>query len=213
MNTQGGGLYAEVLLQVLCDSEATRAGIFEALTAMERNMARGAGQDMVVVLFAGHGAVRDEQFYLLPHGVDTGTKAAFKSSAIPASEFQREILNLSRHGRVLVLFDACRSAGLIDGAPGASLLSSAVAAGNVTVLTSSKADKLSREVEARQHGAFSKVLLDALSDDDVDTDRNGVISMSDLTAYMEKRLDWLTGGDQQLGVEQRFQGEIFVVGL
>ena len=117
------------------------------------------------------------------------------------------------HGRVLVLLDACRSAGLIDGAPGANLLSSAVAAGNVTVLTSSRADKLSREDEAWQHGAFTKVLLDALSDDDVDTGRNGVISMSDLTAYMEKRLDLLTGGDQQLGVEQRFQGEIFVVGL
>ncbi len=103
--------------------------------------------------------------------------------------------------------------GLIDGAPGANLLSSAVAAGNVTVLTSSKADKLSREDEAWQHGAFTKVLLDALSADDIDTDRNGVISMTDLTAYMEKRLDLLTGGDQQLGVEQRFQGEIFVVGL
>jgi hypothetical protein len=36
--------------------------------------------------------------------------------------------------------------------------------------------------------------------------------MSDLTAYME-RLDLLTGGDQQLGVEQRFQGEIFIVGI
>ena len=45
------------------------------------------------------------------------------------------------------------------------------------------------------------------------TDRNGVISMSDLTAYMEKRLDLLTGGEQQLGVVQSFQGEIFVVGL
>ena len=114
---------------------------------------------------------------------------------------------------MLVLLDACRSAGLIEGAQGASLLSSAVAAGNVTVLTSSKADKLSREDDAWQHGAFSKVLLDALSADDIDTDRNGVISMSDLTAYMEKRLNWLTGGDQQLGVEQRFQGEIFVAGL
>ena len=213
LNTQGGGLYAEVLPIFLCDGAATKAGIFEALAATERNMARGGGQDMAVVMFSGHGAVMDGQFYLVPHGVDNGTKASLKASAIPASEFQGEILKLSHHGRVLVLLDACRSAGLIDGAPGASLLSSAVAAGNVTVLTSSKADKLSREDEAWQHGAFTKVLLDALSDDDIDTDRNGVISMTDLTAYMEKRLDVLTGGDQQLGVEQRFQGEIFVVGL
>jgi hypothetical protein len=213
LNTQGGGLYAEVLPIFLSDGAATKAGIFEALAATERNMARGGGQDMAVVMFSGHGAVMDGQFYLVPHGVDNGTKASLKASAIPASEFQREILNLSRHGRVLVLLDACRSAGLIDGAPGANLLSSAVAAGNVTVLTSSTADKLSREDEAWQHGAFSKVVLDALSADDIDTDQNGVISMTDLTAYIEKRLDLLTGGDQQLGVEQRFQGEIFVVGL
>ena len=212
LNTQGGGLYAEVLPIFLSDGTATKAGIFEGLAATERNMVRGTGQDMAVVMFSGHGAVMDGQFYLVPHGVDSGTKASLKASAIPASEFQREILNLSRHGRVLVLLDACRSAGLIDGASGANLLSSTVAAGNVTVLTSSKADKLSREDEAWRHGAFTKVLLDALADDDIDTDRNGVISMSDLTAYIEKRLDWLTGGDQQLGVEQRFQGEIFVAG-
>ena len=104
---QRGDLYAEVLPIFLCDGAATKAGIFEGLAAMERNMARGGGQDMAVVMFSGHGAVMDGQFYLVPHGVDNGTKASLKASAIPASEFQREILNLSRHGRVLVLLDAC----------------------------------------------------------------------------------------------------------
>jgi hypothetical protein len=67
------------------------------------------------------------------------------------------------------------------------------------VLTCSKADKLSREDEKWQHGAFTKVLLDALSGSayDVDTDHNGVISMAELTA----------------GLDQRFQGDIFVAGL
>jgi hypothetical protein len=53
-------------------------------------MVRGAGQDMAVVMFSGHGAVMDGQFYLVPHGVDNGTKALLKASAIPASEFQRK---------------------------------------------------------------------------------------------------------------------------
>jgi hypothetical protein len=51
------------------------------------------------------------------------------------------------------------------------------------------------------------------SDDEIDTDRNGVISMAELTAYMAKHLDELTGGDRQLGLEQRFQGDLFVSGL
>jgi hypothetical protein len=37
--------------------------------------------------------------------------------------------------------------------------------------------------------------------------------MAELTAYIEKHLAHLTGGDQQLGLDQRFQGDIFAAGL
>jgi hypothetical protein len=215
INTQEGGLYAEVKPQFLHDSTANKDGIFEALDLMERNMAAATGGDLAVIMFSGHGTMIDGQFYLVPYGVDDTTPARRKSSAIPATEFQSYISKLATHGRVLVLLDACRSAGLIGRAlPGADVLRSVLAASNVTVLTSSMADKLSREDEKWQHGAFTKVLLDALgSADDIDTDRNGVISMAELTAYLAKQLDELTGGDQQLGLEQRFQGDLFVSGL
>ena len=216
VNTQGGGLYAEVMPTFLHDSTADKAGIFEALAAMERNMARGAGQDLAVVMFSGHGTMIDGQFYLVPYGVDNKTPERLQSSSIPATEFQNKIAKLAAHGRVLVLLDACRSAGLIGGAQGADMLRSVLAANNVTVLTSSTADKLSREDEKWGHGAFTKVLLDAMSGSaggNVDTDRNGVISMAELTAYVAKHLSQLTGGDQQLGLDQRFQGDVFIAGL
>ena len=115
----------------------------------------------------------------------------------------------------MVLLDACHSAGLIGALPASNVLKSVLAAGNVTVLTStSLADKRAREDEKWQHGAFTKVLLDALSGSgDVDTDHNGAISMEELTAYFENHLSRLTGGDQQLGREVRFGGDIFVAGL
>jgi WD40 repeat protein len=216
VNTQDGGLYAEVKPMFLHDRTADKAGIFDALAAMDRNMGSGAGQDLAIVMFSGHGTMIDGQFYLVPHGADNSTPARLKVSAIAATEFQGEITKLAQHGRVLVLLDACRSAGLIGGPlPAAEVLKSVLAASNVTVLTSSKADKLSREDEKWQHGAFTKVLLDALSGSayDIDTDHNGVISMAELTAYVEKHLSHLTGGEQQLGLDQRFQGDIFVAGL
>jgi hypothetical protein len=37
--------------------------------------------------------------------------------------------------------------------------------------------------------------------------------MTELTAYIAKHLEELTGGDQQLGLDQRFQGDIFAAGL
>jgi WD40 repeat protein len=218
LNTQEGGLYAEVMPMFLPDDKADRAGIFEALAKMDINMTSSAGQDLAVVMFSGHGTMIDNQFYLVPYGADDeGTTARLKASAIPATEFKSEIEKLARHGRVLVLLDACRSAGLIGGPanalPAAETLRAVMNTGNVTVLTSSSKDKVSREDEKWGHGAFTKTLLDALSDSDVDTNRDGVISMSDLTAYIEKRLKTLTDGDQQLGLDQRFQGDIFVAGL
>jgi hypothetical protein len=218
LNTQGGGLYAEVKPIFLHDREADKHGIFDALAAINRNMKSSAGQDLAVVMFSGHGTMIDNQFYLVPYGADTSMMEHIKSDAIPAMEFRSEIEKLAEHGRVLVLLDACRSAGLIRGpsnsVPAADALRSALNGSNVTVLTASAADKLSHEDEKWGHGAFTEALLDALSaSDDVDTNHDGVISMSELTAYMEKRLNKLTDGDQQLGLDQRFQGDIFVAGL
>jgi WD40 repeat protein len=215
LNTQGGGLYAEVKPMFLQDATADKAGIFDALDAMKINMAGSAGQDLAIVMFSGHGEMIDDQFYLVPYGADNTTAARLKASSIPATEFQSEIAKLAEHGRVLVLLDACHSAGLIGALPASNVLKSVLAAGNVTVLTStSLADKRAREDEKWQHGAFTKVLLDALSGSgDVDTDHNGAISMEELTAYFENHLSRLTGGDQQLGREVRFGGDIFVAGL
>jgi Caspase domain/WD domain, G-beta repeat len=218
LNTQEGGLYAEVKPIFLHDGAADRGGIFDALAATDRNMASSAGQDLAVVMFSGHGAMIDNQFYLVPYGADTSTMARLKASAIPAAEFRSEIDKLAQHGRVLVLLDACRSAGLIGGPsnalPAAEVLRSVMNASNVTVLTSSTADKVSHEDEKWGHGAFTKALLDALSgSDEVDTNHDGVISMSELTAYIQKHLTELTHGDQQLGLDQRFQGDILVAGL
>src|SRR5262249_40842294 len=214
VNTQDGGLYAEVKPIFLRDATADKAGIFDALAAMERNMASGAGQDLAVIMFSRDGNLIDGPIYLLPHTAHS-TPARLKVSAISATEFQSEISKLAQHGRILVLLDACRSAGLIGALPAADMLKSVLSASNVTVLTSSTADKLSREDEKWQHGAFPKVLLAALSGSayDLDTDRDGVISMAELTAYMAKHLSRLTGGDQQLGLDQRFQSDIFAIGL
>jgi uncharacterized caspase-like protein len=219
VNTQTGGLYAEVKSMFLQDRMANKDGIFDALAAMERNMAAGAGQDLAVVMFSGHGTMIDNDFYLVPHGADNSTQSRLMGSSIAAAEFNKRITKLARHGRVLVLLDACRSEGLIDPAssmlPAAELLRSVRALSNVTVLTSSKEDQLSREDERWQHGAFTKVFLDALAGSpyDIDADHNGVITVNELSDYMGKHLSRLTDGAQQLGLNQRFLGDIFVAGL
>jgi WD40 repeat protein len=223
INTQGGksnklgGLYAEVVPQYLPNDQATKEGIFTAIEAMQRRMATSpSGEDLAVVMFSGHGAMIDGRFYLLPYAVNARSAAAIKATAISADDFQLEIKKLANHGRVLVLLDACHSAAVAsDGtnfAPNADRLRAAMASGNVSVLTSSSATEFSREDEDWQHGAFTKVLIEALGKA-ADENNDGMISMSELTAYLSIRLPALTEQQQHPGIEQRFQNNLFVAGL
>lgn len=211
-----GGLYADVKTQYLHDGEADRAGIFRAFDSMKANMAKDeAGQDLAVVMFSGHGAMIDDRFYLLPYGVDARTPADLEAAAISANEFHDKVAELAKHGRVLVLLDTCHSGAVTgDGsalASNADLLRSIISASNVTVLTSSTTNEFSREDDKWNNGAFTKVLLDALGKD-ADENHDGLISMSELTHYVATHVSGLTGGQQHPGVEQRYEGEIFIAG-
>ena len=55
-------------------------------------------------------------------------------------------------------------------------------------------------------------MLEALSSQ-ADANRNGLISVSELTGYLTRHVPGLTGGAQQPGVEMRFDGDVFVAGL
>ena len=211
-----GRLYAEVMPTYLHDEEATKEEVYETLDSMQRNMARSTGEDLAVVMFSGHGAMLGGQFYLLPYGVNATTSSRLEATAIPATEFRGKLAELATHGRVLVLLDACHSGAVTgDGeqlTPNADRLRSSLVASNVTVLASSKGNEISRADPQWNNGVFAKALLEALGRA-ADTDHNGMISMSELTAYLSARVPALTGGHQHVGIEQGFQRELFVAGL
>ncbi len=212
VNTQGS-LYAQVSPQVLPDKEATKAGIMRALATMRTGMERGSGNDLAVVHFSGHGALIDGKLYLLPYEVDARDAVGIKTGALSADDLKDELLELAKHGRVLVLLDACHSgATTMDGAAldvDSTRLRTELAAANVTVLTSSSGRQVSREDAAWGHGAFTKVLLDAFSDPAADIDRTGLISMNGLARYLAQHVPSLTGGAQIPGMEVRYETTVF----
>jgi hypothetical protein len=214
-STNKGGLYAVVKPQYLHDGDADKDGIFRALASMKDSMSKGAGQDLGVILFSGHGAIIDDRFYLLPYDVNARTQAEIKASAISADEFHDEVAELAKYGRVLVLLDACHS-GAVTGT-GSALTSDAdvlrrrVSASNVTVLTSSTSNEISREDDTWNHGAFSKVLLDALGKDG-DVNHDGFIWMTQLTHYVVTHVTDLTHGQQHPGVSLGYEGTVFIAG-
>ena len=179
-------------------------------------MAQGEpGQDLAVVLFSGHGAMADGGFYLLTHGVNASTADDIKATALSMEAFRDELHKLGEHGRVLVLLDACRSGAVTGTGPrvplNADALRAALATINVTVLTSSSANETSREDERWSNGAFTEVFLEAL--EHADTDRDGLITVSDLTRYLTTNVRRLTDNAQTPGVEVRFESDVFVASL
>jgi WD40 repeat protein len=215
-NTQGS-LYADVKLQVLLDKDANKGGILRALKTMRARMEAGAGDDLAVVHFSGHGALVDGNLYLLPYGVDARDEVGIQASGLAIEELRGELLELAKHGRVLVLLDACHSgATTMYGATlamDATALRVGLAAANVTVLTSSTGNQVSREDPAWQHGAFTKVLLDAFSDPAADINHNSLISTNGLAAYLNAHVPSLTGGAQTPGMEIRYDTTLFATGF
>jgi WD40 repeat protein len=207
---QEGRYYAQVIpVRHLLNNAADKATILEQLDKMALNMASGGRQDLAVVMFSGHGMMIHDHFYLVPYGADNSSDSKLEASAIPATQIQEKILELTKHGKVLVLLDACRSENLI----GLPAEKSGLVARNVTVLTSSEADRDSREDPQWGHGAFTKVLLDALSgSSDADTDHDGMISVEELITYVRKHLSRLTGGAQKPGLSAQYYGDIFAAG-
>ncbi len=181
-------------------------------------MSKGDGRDVAVVMFSGHGAKINSDFYLLPYGVDAATTASIEASAIPTEQLQHRIDRLAGHGFVLVLLDACRSGGETSSgvqlAPDADSLRNRLSHDGVVVLTSSLGTEDSAEDPKWGHGAFTKVLLDALAGGAASGGREP-ISVGELIAYLQKRLPEVTGGAQHLGVSLDFQhvtANIFISG-
>jgi uncharacterized caspase-like protein len=121
------------------------------------------------------------------------------------------LAELGQHGRVLVLLDACHSGAPTGGALSmdSTALRTALAAANVSVLTSSSGSEVSYETTELQHGAFTKALLDAFDDPEADVNKNGLITPTALAAYVENRVPMLTGDKQHPGMEVRYDTTLF----
>jgi uncharacterized caspase-like protein len=123
------------------------------------------------------------------------------------------VMRIAANGRVLLLLDACYSGGAsLDGRArevASSVVSTGLAAANISVLTSSSASQTSRESAAWEKGSFTAAVLEALGA--ADENKDGPISTNELAAYVGRRVRTLTGGAQQPAMEIRYDGTLFAV--
>lgn len=201
-----GSPFAKGSQQVLSDEYASKSDMLRGFETLRGAMASGGGQDVAVLLFSGHGAMVDGEYYLLPHGVDARDRIGVKSTGLPLTELKEEVRKLGDQGRVLLLLDTCHSGAATGSAPDAGALGRALKASRVSVLTSSSANQTSRERPEWGHGAFSKALLDAFHDG-ADRDKNGMISVTELADYLTQHVAALSG--QTVAMAISFDDDLF----
>jgi uncharacterized caspase-like protein len=169
---------------------------------------------LVLIYFAGHGAPeigRPDNLYLLSYDTDINDMA---STAFPMWDMKTALERYIAAERVVVLADACHSAG-VGGEAGLrsvgnpNLINMYLAnlqktkPGRVTI-TASEANELSREgKEWDNHGVFTYYLLKGLKGD-ADSDSNGIVTIAEAFTYVNTKVRRSTNSQQHPNIQGTF---------
>lgn len=199
LKSDAAGPFDDVLF--LADEEATGAAMRQALFVF---LQQADWNDLVVVYYAGHGAPdpqRPDNLYLLPTDADLGALAA---TGFPMWDVKTALRRQIAAERVLVIADACHSAGTADGDVVGGGDGNAIAGGFSQLFTPSRrlmmtaADTNEFSLEDARwggHGVFTHFLLEGLGGKG-DVDADGIVTFTELFDYVANNVRSSTGGRQ-----------------
>jgi hypothetical protein len=199
LKSDAAGPFDDVLF--LKDDQATGAAMRQALFVF---LQKAKWNDLVVIYFAGHGAPdpsRPDNLYLLPTDADLNSLAA---TGFPMWDVKTALRRQIASYRVLVIADACHSAGTADGDVVGGAKGNAIAGGFAQLFTPSRrlmmtaanTNEFSLE-DARWggHGVFTHYLVDGLKGQG-DENKDGIVTFTELFDYVSKNVRASTEGRQ-----------------
>ena len=192
---QKGLLFEDVRVRVLADSAATRAAI---LAAKDEFLSMASIEDVVVVFVAGHGLKYRGNYYFLCQRSNPDRPY---DEALTTRDLEGILDDLAPPRRILLL-DACYSGAAMGerAVPQWDLeevMRSFVEGSGIYVISASASREAALEGNEWGHGAFTKALVEGL-DGQADglLERDGVVTIEELKAYVSRRVVELTGGLQ-----------------
>jgi hypothetical protein len=199
LQSDAAGPFDEVLY--LENEQATGAAMREALFVF---LQQADWDDLVVIYYAGHGAPdpgRPDNLYLLPADTKLDALAA---TGFPMWDVKTALRRQIAAERVIVIADACHSAGTADGGTVGGGDSNEIAGGfqqlfspsRRLMMTAADTNEFSLE-DARWggHGVFTHFLLDGLRGAG-DLDRNGIVTFTELFQHVSGGVRDATNGRQ-----------------
>ena len=199
LQSDAAGPFDEVLY--LENAQATGSAMREALFVF---LQQADWDDLVVIYYAGHGAPdpgRPDNLYLLPADADLGSLAA---TGFPMWDVKTALRRQIAAERVLVIADACHSAGAADGDVIGGGRENRISGGFQDLFTPSRrlmmtaadTNEFSYEDERWEgHGVFTHFMLDGLRGEG-DLDGNGIVTFTELFDHVSSNVRDATSGRQ-----------------
>ena len=206
-------LFRKVYVRELVNEDATRDGILRALGELERAVTQN---DLAIISFAGHGISDVHQdFFFLPHDYDSSKEIA--TTAISWDEARRSLGHMAC--LVVLVMDSCQSGTItrtgLRGIPELEMKTAtdkalsrfAQSDKGAVVMAASLANQNAQERNTWGHGALTLSLVEGIRGERVvmetketplpqEIDRDGLISLQELSFYTSTRVKELTGGGQ-----------------
>lgn len=193
LKSPAGGAFPPDRMILLTNHQAT---VKEVRKAIGDFLTRSLEEDLVIVFYAGHGVSdpnNPTNLYLLCHDSEPGN---YYGTALPMWEIDVAINRTIKSRKVLVLADACNSAGVggVRGDRTAERLNEylkklAESKHGVAKITASRADELSQEKDylGGGHGVFTYYLLEGLKGK-ADFNADGFVTMKEAYDYLYDRV-------------------------
>lgn len=193
LGDQKGGYYGDVKTHLMTDRAVTRESIIEGLEWLEANVTRK--NDTGVLFLAGHGVTDEKQAYwFLP---SDATEDNFRFKGVSQDEMRRSLGALP--GKIIWFLDTCHAGRAAKRHVDMNVLVNAVTApenGSIITFASSTGSELSEERPDWQNGAFTKAIVEGIEDGKAARVGDGSIMTLGLEAFLEDRVQDLTGGKQ-----------------
>jgi WD40 repeat protein/uncharacterized caspase-like protein len=187
----GTKLYQQVTIKTVKDRDATAENLDHVFAELGQKV---RPQDVFVFFLAGHGKTVDARFYFLPQDFHYSGEDSIIKKGVGQDQLQSWVSRIKAQKSVL-LFDACESGSLIGdkiamrGIEEKAAVDRMTRAMGRTVLTATTDNKPAVE-GYRGHGVFTYTLLAGL--DEADSNGDGVIDVTELAQYVDRRLPDLT---------------------
>jgi uncharacterized caspase-like protein len=178
------GLYDEVAVTRVCDDQASRANI---LNALQDVVEAARMNDLVVLFYSGHGwRTEDDKFYFVCPDADA---ESIREKGISSDDIKGFCKALgAKSAKALLLIDACHSGAM-------KLDDLALELGRdeykVAMMASSRGHQVSWEHEGFGGGAFTQALHLGLFEGQAETVtvKDGIIDTKELGNYVEQAVD------------------------